>query len=113
MKVFIAGPNLRDQSKGTFEVHAEGCADIAKKAARDPEFKYGMTCEAEFYEDVAGYVYSDHMAEAESEAEFLEKRGEPGDDKLAASARRRSKAEDYVFDFHFLPCCKLKKKEAT
>lgn len=27
MKIQIFGPNLRDQSKGQFHVHAEGCGD--------------------------------------------------------------------------------------
>jgi hypothetical protein len=33
MTVRISGPNLRDQTKGSFHVHREGCADI-KKAAK-------------------------------------------------------------------------------
>lgn len=30
MNVTIIGPNLRDQSKGQFHVHAAGCRDIAR-----------------------------------------------------------------------------------
>lgn len=30
MKIKIYGPNLRDQSKGTFVVHAADCKDCAK-----------------------------------------------------------------------------------
>lgn len=30
MRVTVLGPNLIDQSKGTFVVHAEGCADLSR-----------------------------------------------------------------------------------
>lgn len=31
MNVTIIGPNLKDQSKGEFHVHAAGCSDIARR----------------------------------------------------------------------------------
>ena len=34
MRVTVLGPNLNDQSKGTFVVHAEGCADLSRGVNR-------------------------------------------------------------------------------
>ena len=34
MRVTVLGPNLIDQSKGTFVVHAEGCADLSRGVNR-------------------------------------------------------------------------------
>lgn len=88
--VTIIGPNLYDQSKGQFHVHAQGCSDIT----RDPK-RYGyeqasphMSTEAGSYADVAEYVYEDIMAEAE-----------PGS--------RYTEADAYVDEFHFAPCVKF------
>ena len=86
MQVTICGPNLNDQSHGSFHVHAAGCADLIRGARREPEYRNGWTVEAETIEDVAEAVYSDHMAE----------HGE--DDPY-------SKPDAYVSDFHFFPCC--------
>lgn len=94
--VTIIGPNLYDQSKGQFHVHAKGCSDIA----RDPKH-YGyasaaphMEAEAKSEEDVAGFVYCDVMDEAE-----------PGS--------RWTKAEAYVDEFHFAPCVQFNEKESA
>lgn len=81
-RVVIVGPNLRDQTKGSFHVHAEGCADLR----RDPNVKHenqGWVIEADTVEDVAEAVYSDMMEESDSPA------------------------SDYVSDFHFAPCVTL------
>ena len=82
MQVVIIGPNLQDQSKGSFHVHAKGCADIR----RDPK-RYGyrlvgphMRVDAESCADVAEYVYEDMIAESGSDADA------------------------YLDDFHFAPC---------
>lgn len=56
MKVTVIGPNLRDQSKGQFHVHAEGCRDIARQFSYVP--KQDMwTIEATSQVDIAGNVY--------------------------------------------------------
>jgi hypothetical protein len=81
MRVTIIGPNLRDQSKGTFHVHAEGCADIARSARRDPAFRDGWTIEAASATEVSDAVY-------------------PPEDFGGESG-------DNVSDFHFAPCAKL------
>lgn len=87
MLVTIIGPNLSNQSKGQFHVHAAGCSDIT----RDPR-NYGyvsaephMSVEATTRLEVAGFVYEDHMAEAEPGSEW-------------------EKPEAYLPDFHFAPC---------
>lgn len=82
MRVTICGPNLRDQSKGDFHVHAAGCADLRRGAAREPEYRHGWTIDASSRESVAGEVYADIIAE------------NPG-----------STAADYVETMHFFPCC--------
>lgn len=81
MRVTIIGPNLRDQSRGDFHVHAEGCADIARMAVRDPAYRDGWTIDAASRASVAGDVYEDIIAE---------RGGEP---------------VDYLDGFHFAPCC--------
>jgi hypothetical protein len=73
-QVRIFGPNLRDQSKGSFHVHAETCADCDKYKYSD-----GWHAVVETYEDVAEEVYSDQIAE-----------GLPLDAALQ--------------DIHFMPC---------
>lgn len=66
MRVHIIGPNLRDQSKGDFHVHAEGCADVQ----RNPEYQvpdydtdrklvYDVTSQR----DVSEFIYSDMIGE--------------------------------------------------
>lgn len=66
MLVHIIGPNLRDQSKGDFHVHAQGCADVT----RNPEYQapdydsdrkvvYGVDSQR----DVSEFIYSDMIGE--------------------------------------------------
>lgn len=60
--VVVLGPNLMDQSNGSFHVHAAGCADIKRSRAYDsPEFdddkKYPLDMES--VEQIADYVYAD------------------------------------------------------
>lgn len=83
MKVTIAGPNLRDQSKGSFHVHAAGCADIAKAAARDPEFRPGRAWTFDVVDrlEVSEAVYGD----------IIEENGDT--------------PANYLGDFYFAPCC--------
>lgn len=86
-KVIIVGPNLIDQSKGQFVVHREGCADLKRgvgRAFHQIDLDHAMPIEAKTYEDVAEFIYSDHMDENEDLT-----------------------LEACVADFHFLPCCGL------
>lgn len=86
-KLHVVGPNLRDQSKGSFHVHAHGCGDMSRMARRDPEFAYelihGHAVEFNTLVEVAEYVYDNGIMED----------GETG--------------ADYLHDFHFAPCVKL------
>ena len=78
MRVTICGPNLRDQSKGQFHVHAEGCADLKRGAQREPEYRNGWTIEAANRIEVCDEVYPPEDFECES--------------------------GDYVDEFYFFPC---------
>ena len=65
MKVYVHGPNLNDQRKGTFHVHTAECGDNRHYG---PEGKFGgerdaMPIDAEDSDDVIVYVYADQIAE--------------------------------------------------
>jgi hypothetical protein len=91
MNVRVCGPNLFDQSKGTFHVHADGCQDLRKYG---PEYKgkdakggdlngnRGMLIEDATFDKVVTETYADQIAE----------------DPLGDW-------EDYFRDFWFAPCC--------
>lgn len=57
MHVTICGPNLRDQSKGEMHVHAAGCADLVRGAAREPEYRSGWTMEAATQLEISHEIY--------------------------------------------------------
>lgn len=82
MKLKIHGPNLNDQTKGTFHVHTAGCRDNKWEVTANGS-DHPMAIDADTIEDVVEYIYSDHIAE--------------GSMKLDASA---------IADFHFAPCVK-------
>ena len=82
MKLKIHGPNLNDQTKGTFHVHTAGCRDNKWEVTANGS-EHPMAIDADTIEDVVEYIYSDHIAE--------------GSMKLDASA---------IADFHFAPCVK-------
>lgn len=82
MRVTICGPNLNDQSKGSFHVHAEGCADLRRQAAREPEYANGWTIEANTRDDAVLGVYDDLINSNDCEP-----------------------IERYRDDLHFFPCC--------
>jgi hypothetical protein len=84
----IVGPNLRDQSKGQFVVHATGCRDLTRLARREPEVANAMTGDFDSLTAVATYVYADIIDENQ---------GNPLYDTAAA----------YVSEFHFCPCVTL------
>jgi hypothetical protein len=79
MQVSIFGPNLRDQSRGDIHVHAEGCADIARMACREPEYATGWSMEAASRVEVCDAVYPPEDFGCE-----------PG---------------EYLGELHFFPCC--------
>jgi len=82
--VTIVGPNLRDQSKGTFHVHAEGCRDLTRLARSEPEVRNGWTIRADSIRDIVEAVYDPDCFQYDpaSEEEYA----------------------PYVQDFHFAPC---------
>lgn len=65
--ITICGPNLRDQSKGTFHVHAAGCADLKRHASREPEYRHGWTIDAESQAEVGDAIYEDMIDEGSME----------------------------------------------
>lgn len=80
--VSVFGPNLRDQSKGQFHVHAVGCADIARTERRDPAYADPMTIEITCKDDAVLDVYSDFIEHNDCEP-----------------------IEGYRSDLYFFPCC--------
>jgi hypothetical protein len=84
-KVAIIGPNLRDQSKGSFVVHAKECRDLAKLARSEPMARgeNPLVFTAESRVEIAEAIYDNGIMED----------GETG--------------ADYLHDFHFCPCVKL------
>lgn len=78
MRVTICGPNLRDQSKGSFHVHAQHCLDLRKRVTREPEYANGWTIEADSRVEVCDVVYPPENFECES--------------------------GEHLSDFHFFPC---------
>lgn len=82
MLVNIIGPNLRDQSKGSYHVHAAECADIARRYRDEDGATPEEAIECASRCDAAAHIYDNGIME------------ENGDGP-----------EAYLFDFHFAPCC--------
>lgn len=62
--VVICGPNLRDQKKGQFHVHVEGCADLKRMLRKEPAYKEGWLLEdADSKQAVVEHIYEDQMRE--------------------------------------------------
>jgi len=80
MRVTIHGPNLNDQSKGSFRVHTAACRDNKWErrvnGSWDP-----LTFDVASRLDAVEVIYCDVMDE------------------------RDQTADDYLHDFHFAPCC--------
>jgi hypothetical protein len=85
MKLTVHGPNLKDQSRGDFEVHAADCADNARV-----EYLFGKPTAADLANETAEYataielaetIYADHIDEGSTTA------------------------ENELSSFHFAPCC--------
>ena len=105
MKLTIHGPNLIDQTKGTFHVHTARCRDNkVEVTANGSELPY--TGDFATVEDVAEFIYSDQIAEAEGELEYLAKNPDEAaklgytDERIAAGVDLNG----YIADFHFAPC---------
>lgn len=96
MNVRVIGPNLRDQSKGSFHVHADGCAHLGnygpgRKLGGDVEGDREMLVTDATVVKVVFATYADQIGESvgdefESVVDALERGG-------------------YVEDFYFAPCC--------
>lgn len=89
MQVQIIGPNLPDQSKGSFHVHATGCADVRRSPDyRSPEFMNDRATSYDFASriDVAEFIYSDIIAEDDEQDGPLDE------------------SSVYLNDIHFFPC---------
>jgi hypothetical protein len=82
--LYVIGPNLRNQSKGSFHVHDATCADVARMAHQDPAY-------AEELHNGAAHEFNSQV----QVAEYVYDNGIMGDDETGA---------DYVHDFHFFPC---------
>jgi hypothetical protein len=84
MKVYVIGPNLRDQSKGQFHVHAAGCADVKRMARREP-------------------AYRDELEHGPVDLPTMEAVGRHMYDNGIMSEEETGL--DYLSEFHFFPCC--------
>lgn len=89
-QVVICGPNLNDQSKGTFHVHAAGCAEARqygphKRHGGETPWQVEATSRADVVLDVYG--------------------PDAGDFDLDATDPESIRA--YAGEFHFAPCCEL------
>lgn len=80
--VKVYGPNLADQSKGSFHVHAEGCG-VKVRTLGGGFDEHPMVFEASSKTEVADETYADHIGEGSME---------PGEG---------------LSDHHFCPCVKL------
>jgi hypothetical protein len=87
MLITVCGPNLRDQSKGQFHVHAADCADLVKHARREPEYRHGWTVDVPSVMEAVVELYADMLDERYPEDEW-------GDHW-----------QEYN-DLYFFPCCK-------
>jgi hypothetical protein len=65
MKLTIHGPNLIDQSKGDFHVHAAGCRDNHREVRMNGS-EHPWTLEADSAQAVVEAIYSDHIAERQA-----------------------------------------------
>ena len=86
MNVRVCGPNLNDQSKGSFHVHRDGCRDLdhygpGRRFGGDMYGQDEMLINDATVMKVVCDVYADQLEES-------------GDDP-----------ESYVNDFWFAPCC--------
>lgn len=87
-KLHVCGPNLRDQSQGSFVVHAVGCQDAKRLARRDPAVAL----------ELRSYPEGQEFSSLVEVAEYVYDNGIMTEDETGA---------DYLGDFHFAPCVTL------
>lgn len=111
MDVRICGPNLNDQSKGTFHVHADGCPDLRKYGPqyRGADAKGGdingnreMLVTNASVRAVVMETYADQIREE------IENRlsGMSGYSDADVKKLTDEVVDSYASDFHFAACCK-------
>ncbi len=86
MRVHIIGPNLIDQSKGSFHVHKEGCADTRKR-------------EYSLHREDTTRAY-----EVKSQADVVTTTYDPGDFEYDENT---DEINGYLADIWFAPCVDL------
>ena len=84
--VVIVGPNLQDQSKGSFHVHSEGCRDLHKAVYRFEEIDW--VTDVSSVQEIVETIYGSIIEENPD-----------------------TTWEDYASDIHILPCVKLGAKK--
>jgi hypothetical protein len=88
----VLGPNLIDQSKGSFHVHAAGCRDLGTYYGRQHDADKANPVDFDSESDVVEYVYADQIAE------------DPEGNAV----------NNLLSDFYFFPCVEFApKKEAV
>jgi len=90
MDVVVLGPNLRDQSKGTFHVHAADCYDLGKYG---PGRQYG----GDVYPYAEPHIKDASVLEVVTQT-YADQIDEEPRDSQAEYIRM------LVNDFHFFPC---------
>lgn len=91
MQVVVVGPNLLDQSKGSFHVHAAGCSHRRQKQYQSAHIQHDFKQKQEFatVQEVVEDVYQDQIAESDGTW------------------------DEYESDFWFAPCTEGLAKTAT
>lgn len=69
IKVAVCGPNLRDQSRGQFHIHAVGCADL-NRTRREPEYEHAWTVEVNTRKDIVLAIYEPEDFEYDADSEW-------------------------------------------
>jgi len=83
-RVIVLGPNLIDQSKGSFHVHAAGCRDINSYYGRQFDADKANPLDVNSVEEIAEYVYD-----------------------------YEDNPREYANDFYVFPCVYFTEKEET
>jgi hypothetical protein len=96
--ISIFGPNLNDQSKGQFHVHAAGCGDCKHYGRGKFGGETGWHIDAESQLDVCSEIYADHLSDYGLSTEDAE-----GVEMLT----------DWLSDLWFAPCLSLPEKSVT
>jgi hypothetical protein len=65
MKVTVIGPNLPDQTKGSFHVHKAGCRDAVRLIREMKGYVHDVDVESR--QGIVLWVYSDHMGDNEAD----------------------------------------------